>query len=220
MRVLDLYCCQGAATAGYQRAGFNEVHGVDKDPQPRYVGAVFHCADAIEFVRQRLEWIRGNFAFIHASPPCQHDSDCQRIQGRDHPDLIGPTREVLELTGLPYVIENVGGAEVKLKDPVELCGAMFGLRTYRHRYFEAGGGFSFEAPEHPPHLHRTVKMGRPLKPGDFYHAVGNFSNVPYVREDIGVPWMSRDGIRECIPPAYAEYIGRQFMQQLIKKEAS
>lgn len=220
MRVLDLFCCQGAATAGYLRSGFTEAHGVDKDQQPRYFGAAFHCADAISFVLERLAWIRETFAFIHASPPCQHDSDCQRIQGNEHPDLIAPTREALELTGLPYVIENVGGAEAKLRDPVMLCGAMFGLRTYRHRFFEAGGGFSFEAPRHPLHTVPTVKMGRPLKEGDFYHAVGNFSNVPYVRRDMGVPWMTREGIRECIPPAYTECIGRQFMQQLIKKEAS
>lgn len=220
MRVLDLYCCQGAATDGYRRAGFTGAYGVDKAQQPRYIGDQFRRGDAIAFIRNNLEWIRETFAFIHGSPPCQHDSDCQRIQGNEHPDLIGPTREALELTGLPYVIENVGGAETKLKNPVELCGAMFGLHTYRHRYFEAGGGFTFEAPAHPPHLRPTVKMGRPLEEGDFYHAVGNFSGVPYVRRDMDVPWMNRDGIRECIPPAYTEYIGKQFMQQLIKKEAS
>jgi DNA (cytosine-5)-methyltransferase 1 len=28
---------------------------------------------------------------------------------------------------------------------------------------------------------------------------------------MGVPWMNRDGIRECIPPAYSEFIGRAFL---------
>ncbi|WP_315986136.1 SAM-dependent methyltransferase [Streptomyces sp. t39] len=186
--------------------------GVDKDPQPRYPFN-FCQSDAIAFVMENLDFLREHVDLVHASPPCQHDSDCQRIQGREHPDLIGPTRNALEALGLPYVIENVGGAAAKLRDPAELCGAMFGLHTYRHRYFEAGGGFSFAAPGHPPHLQSTVKMGRALKPGDFYHAVGNFSNVAYVREDMGVTWMNRDGIRECIPPAYTEYIGRQFIQQ-------
>mgnify|MGYP001616194455 CR=1 FL=1 len=164
--------------------------------------------DAVEFIRGYGK----AFAFIHASPPCQHDSDCQRIQGLEHPDLIGPTREALESTGRPWVIENVGGAAAKLRNPVELCGAMFGLHTYRHRYFETGGGFTFTAPEHPQHTQLTVKMGRPLKPGDWYHAVGNFSNVPYVREDLGGGWMTRDGIRECIPPAYTRYIGEQLTE--------
>ncbi|CAL9367382.1 SAM-dependent methyltransferase [Streptomyces sp. enrichment culture] len=204
---------------GYRRAGLNPLLGVDKDPQPRYPFN-FYQGDAIAFVLENLRLIRSLFDFVHASPPCQHDTDCQRIQGNDHPDLIGPTREALQLTGLPYVIENVGGAEAKLKDPVELCGAMFGLHTYRHRYFECGGGFSFKAPEHPPHLRKTVKMGRPLKEGDFYHAVGRFSGVDYVRRDLDVPWMSREGIRECIPPAYAEFIGRQVISHLNLKEAA
>lgn len=212
--VLDLYCCQGAAMDGYRRAGLGALLGVDKDPQPRYPFG-FYQGDAIAFVKENLDLIRTLFCFIHASPPCQHDSDCQRIQGNDHPDLIEPTREALELTGLPYVIENVGGAEAKLKNPVELCGAMFGLHTYRHRYFECGGGFSFKAPEHPKHVAKTVKMGRRLGPGDFYHAVGNFTNVDYVRRDMDVPWMNRDGIRECIPPAYTEYIGKRVMAFLM-----
>ncbi|MGW6290255.1 SAM-dependent methyltransferase, partial [Streptomyces sp. NPDC055107] len=27
------------------------------------------------------------------------------------------------------------------------------------------------------------------------------------RRVMGVPWMNRDGIRECIPPAYTQFIG-------------
>jgi DNA (cytosine-5)-methyltransferase 1 len=212
-RVLDLFCCQGAASRGYEQAGMAVVRGVDISPQPRYPYP-FTQADAISYVLDMVLEVD----FVHASPPCQFDSDCQRIQGNEHPDLIGPTREALDLTGLPYVIENVSGAVPKLRDPVMLCGAMFGLRTYRHRYFETGGGFSFRAPEHPEHTARQAKMGRAPRPGEFIQAVGNFSGVSRVREDWGVPWMNRDGIREAIPPAYTEYIGRQFISHL--KEAS
>lgn len=38
-------------------------------------------------------------------PPCQGYSKAQRIRGNDHPQLIEPLRELLEQTGLPYVIE-------------------------------------------------------------------------------------------------------------------
>jgi DNA (cytosine-5)-methyltransferase 1 len=115
------------------------------------------------------------------------------------------------MTGLPYVIENVGGAVPKLRDPVMLCGPMFGLKTYRHRFFEAGGGFSLKAPEHPAHTAPQTKMGRRPKPDEFNQYIGNFSGVEDARQDMGVHWMNRDGIRECIPPAYAEFIGRQAM---------
>lgn len=206
--VLDIFCCQGGATNGYQRAGFR-VTGVDIDPQPRYCGDGFVQADAVAFLCENAEWIRRTFRAVHASPPCQRYSACQRIQGREHPDLIGPTREVLEYVGLPYVIENVENARPELINPVTLCGTMFGLRTYRHRLFEAGGGLVLEQPAHPVHAAPTAKMGRPIGEGEFYHAVGNFSGVSLVREDMGMGWANRDGLREAIPPVYAQWVGER-----------
>ncbi|MGJ5754823.1 DNA (cytosine-5)-methyltransferase 1 [Streptomyces puniciscabiei] len=200
-RLLDLFCCQGGAAKGYADAGF-DVTGVDKERQPRYPYR-FVQADAIAFV---LEHGTG-FDFIHASPPCQHDSDCQRIQGREHPDLIAPTRAALETAGRPWVMENVGGALPKLRGPVMLCGQMFRLENYRHRFFEPGGGFTLDQPGHPAHLVPQAKMGRPVPPGHYGQFVGNFSGVALARRVLGVPWMNRDGIRECIPPAYTHHIG-------------
>ncbi|MFE5193405.1 SAM-dependent methyltransferase [Streptomyces sp. NPDC056601] len=204
-RLLDAFCCQGGAGMGYHQAGF-DVTGVDKDAQPRYPLA-FYQADAIEFIGE----FGAGFDFIHASPPCQHDSDCQRIQSNTHPDLIGPTREALNATGRPWVMENVRGAAAKLHSPVMLCGTMLGLKTYRHRYLETGGGFALTQPEHPAHTVPQAKMGRPVPPGHFGQYVGNFSGVQQARDVLGVAWMNRDGIRECIPPAYAEWIGRTYL---------
>jgi DNA (cytosine-5)-methyltransferase 1 len=209
--LLDTYCCQGGAAAGYDRAGF-AVLGVDVCDQPRYP-FTFIQADAIEFILRYGHL----FAAVTGSPPCQLYSKTHRINRSDYPDLIGPTREAMQQTGRPHVIENVADALPEMLDPVTLCGAMFGLHTYRHRLFETGGGFSFSPPEHPQHTARTVKMGRPLEAGDFYHAVGNFTNVDYVRQDMDVPWMSRDGVRECIPPAYTQYIGTHLMKHLEDK---
>ncbi len=57
-------------------------------------------------------------------------------------------------------------------------------------------------------------MGRPVQPGENYHAVGNFSSVALIRADMQAPWMDRDGLRESIPPAYAEWVGRQLYARL------
>lgn len=205
MRVLDLYSCQGGAGWGYHLAGA-EVTGVDLSLQPRYP-LRFVQADALEYVREH----GSEFDFIHASPPCQLYSSTQRLASREHPDLIGPTRDVLEATGRPWVIENVGGALPELREPFMLCGTMFGIRTYRHRYFETGG-WNLEQPEHPWHKWPQAKMGRPIPPGHFGQFVGNFSGVNYARHVMGVPWMNRDGIRECIPPAYTEWVGNRFTE--------
>ncbi|GGL98241.1 hypothetical protein GCM10010129_47470 [Streptomyces fumigatiscleroticus] len=213
-RLLDAFCCQGGAGMGYQLAGF-DVTGVDLAPQPRYP-FTFVQADAVAFIRDH----GAEFDFIHASPPCQHDSDCQRIQGNTHPDLIGPTRTALESTGQPWVIENVRGALPKLRRPVMLCGPMFGLETYRHRYFEAGGRLQLSQLPHPAHTIPQAKMGRPVPPGHYGQFIGNFSGVPLARRVMGVDWMNRDGIRECIPPAYAEWIGRGFLAALAVREAA
>lgn len=210
--VLDVYCKQGGATAGYQAAGFRVV-GVDLDDQPRYIGDEFWQSDALGFLAVHRDWILSEVAFVHASPPCQFDSDCQRIQDNTHPDLIEPTRAALEDLGLPYVIENVGGAVPKLREPVMLCGAMFGLaRTYRHRYFSTGG-WDLPQPAHPEHAARQVKLGRSARGDEAIQAIGNFAGVGIIRAEWDVPWMNRDGIREAIPPAYAEWIGRQFAEQ-------
>jgi DNA (cytosine-5)-methyltransferase 1 len=197
--VLDAYCCEGGMSAGFVRAGW-QPSGVDLYPQPHYRHP-FTQGDAIEYITKYGHL----FDAIHASPPCQHDSDTQRLQGNDHPDLIGPTREALIATGKPYVIENVRGAEAKLRNPVMLCGAMFGIEQYRHRYFETN--FFLPQPDHPRHVAKQTKMGRAPKPGEYVQCVGNFSGVATGRAQMEMPWASRDGLREAVPPAFAEYVG-------------
>ncbi|WP_328673449.1 SAM-dependent methyltransferase [Streptomyces sp. NBC_00322] len=204
-RLLDAFCCQGGAGKGYSDAGF-DVTGIDIAPQPRYP-FTFVQAEAVAFIREH----GAEFDFIHASPPCQHDSECQRIRGNPHPDLIAPTRAALESTGRPWVIENVRGAVPKLREPVMLCGSMFGLETYRHRYFETGSGCTLTQPAHPGHVTPQAKMGRPVPPGYFGQYIGNFSGVGRARAVMRVPWMNRDGIRECVPPAYSQWIATQFL---------
>jgi len=201
MRVLDLFCGAGGAAMGYYRAGF-EVVGVDIAPQPRFPFE-FHQADALTFPLD-------GFDLIHASPPCQAYTLCQRIQNREHPDLIEVTRERLRATGVPYVIENVDGAP--LIDPMTLCGHMFGLGVYRHRLFETS--FPVDEIAHPVHDKPQVKMGRPPKPGHMMHVVGNFAGVAAARIAMEIPWMTRDELRESIPPAYTEYIANCFMAAL------
>jgi DNA (cytosine-5)-methyltransferase 1 len=205
-QLLDLFCCQGGATKGYQ-SRFH-VTGVDIEPQPRYCGDTFIQTDAISFLYERKEWIKETFDAVHASPPCQRYSACQRIRQNNHPDLIKLTREALEHVGVPYVIENVEDARKELIEPVTLCGTMFGLRTYRHRLFESGNGLELRVPKHPTHCAPNAKMGRPIGEGEFYHAVGNFSGVELVRQDMDMPWANRNGLREAVPPAYTAYISK------------
>jgi DNA (cytosine-5)-methyltransferase 1 len=209
-KLLDLFCGAGGAAVGYHRAGFDVV-GVDNRPQPHYPFE-FVQADALQYAAEHA----CEYAAVHASPPCQAYTLAQRIQGNDHPDLINAIREILWLTaglaGRPYVIENVEGAP--LLRPVLLCGAMFpGLAVYRHRLFEAS--VPLLAPAHPAHTAPLRKMGRPPQAGDFMHVVGNFSGVAAAKRAMGIGWMTRDELRESIPPAYTEHVGRQLLAHLV-----
>ena len=159
MRLLDLYCCQGGAAMGYHMAGF-EVVGVDMCRQPKYPFEMVQ-ADCLEILNILLsggsfrtpglfgnEYHLSDFDAIHASPPCQGYSALKHMARLDDPRhrmLINETRELLEQTGLPYVIENVEGARAVMGNPVTLCGTMFDLNSgvphyailIRHRCFEA-----------------------------------------------------------------------------------
>lgn len=219
--LLDAFACQGAMTSGYQDAGFVVV-SVDIDPKAlaRCVGDFLIRHDAIAFIYKF-----GNlFDAISVSPPCQDYSLTQRIVSNDFPRLIEPTRDALDLVGLPYVIENVEAASqgdnAEMRADLILCGQMFGLHTYRHRAFEFGFWDGAPITGHERHVHRTVKMGRALAEGDFYHAVGNFQQVDYVRRDLNLPWMNRDGLRECSPRQYAQYIGVYLQRHLDALELS
>jgi DNA (cytosine-5)-methyltransferase 1 len=207
MKLLDLYCCGGGAGFGYELAGF-EVTGVDIVEQPRHRGK-FVRADAIDYLLDNFR----DFDAIHASPPCQAHSLASmqfRIKGKEYEDLIACTRSALISTGLPYVIENVPGSP--LFDPIELCGSMFGMRTYRHRLFESN--IKLIAPAHPEHTAKNAKMGRPAKNGEFIQYVGHFPGVKSVQEMTGLHWLGQRELAQSIPPQYTKYIGAQLIDAL------
>lgn len=231
-RLLDLFCGTGGSARGYQDAGFYVV-GVDLVNQSNYCGDEFYHMDVLALEQDRLEgcWHEnstksalpgmhqaclGHFDLIHASPPCQRYSDLahRNGNGHEHPDLIGPTRELLEASGQPYVIENVEGAP--LHDPVMLCGTMFpGLRVLRHRLFEAS--FPIAQPAHPDHplvfTHdkRKAHYGKLDQDTAFVQVTGGGNaTVANKRDAMGIDWMKGSELNEAIPPAYARYVGEQF----------
>lgn len=218
-KLLDLFCCQGGAGMGYHQAGF-EVVGVDIDPQPKYPFKI-HQTDALEYFRNHAN----EFQAWHASPPCQAHTNAQKIQKNYHRDFLPEVRHMFheanryrthhQIPEVPWVIENVPGAP--LVEPYELCGAMFDLGTYRHRQFETN--FILTVPAHPEHVKRTTKMGRKPVDGEMMHIVGNFSGVEKAKEAMGIDWMTRDGLRESIPPAYTKFIGEQILNQRLEMAA-
>lgn len=237
LRILDVYCGAGGASRGYSLAGF-EVYGVDIADQPRYPYP-FHRGDAIGVLRallagERLPFVSmgglrtvqlglNDFDAIAASPPCQRYSITRHTHSIEHPDLVDPTRELLQQTGLPYVMENVVGAP--LIDPILLCGGMFELRAEdtdgtmlrleRHRLFESNRPLS--APAHPTH-DRSVKVGGVYGGGGSRRDSkrrGGYTPLKVVRAALmGIDWMTQDELSQSIPPAYTEFIGDQLYNMI------
>jgi DNA (cytosine-5)-methyltransferase 1 len=205
-RLLDMYCGEGGTGHGFALAGF-EVVGVDIRYQPNYP---FPMAVA-DCVTLPVEYLQ-RFDAVSAGPPCQDYSPLRHLSGKRYPRLIDVTRKLLEASGKPYVIENVVGAWPELRNPVGLCGLMFGLGTYRHRLFETNWRFS--APEHPDHKEPVNRAGRAPTLGHSLSVVGNLSDTATARRVMQMPWASRRGLTQAIPPAYTEYIGKQLREQL------
>jgi len=216
-RLLDLFCCEGGAAKGYADAGF-DVIGVDIAPQPNYPFD-FIQADALEFLREDLRWTRGPryaplaYDAIHASPPCQSYTTMSNRWGSDYPALIPAVRDLLERTGLPYVIENVAGSRSELRNPIRLTGEMFGLRVHRPRLFETNWPLmSFPSPPRQPNP--VAVYGKNDQRRLWTRTDGSelrAANLEEAREAMGMPWASWDGCREAIPPAYTAFIGVQLI---------
>ena len=193
-------------------AGFY-VHGVDIDPQPRYVGDGFTQADAIEILRD--DTFVSTFDVIHASFPCQAFLRGTLAPVRNVPDLVTPGRPLLEASGLPWVMENVMGAPLNRDRSIVLCANTFGLRTYRHRRFEYSRHLDLVAPSHLPHVKRAPNRRRLERwlAGDHASITGDVGT--YVGpEALGIDWMTGNGLSESIPPAYTECVGGQIMAWL------
>lgn len=196
---------------GYHRAGFDVVC-VDNEPHPDNPFELIK-ADALDVL---TDWsFLSRFDLIHASPPCPRYSISANATGRadQHPDLVGPVRDLLRHNGTPYVIENVEGSP--LLEPVLVCGRAMGLpRLRRHRLFESSL-FLYSpgcACDGSPAVSVFGHAGQVIEAGVRSHVP-----IAEVRELMGVPWMTdREDVADAIPPAYTEYLGEQLLDQLAR----
>ncbi len=223
-RLLDLFCGVGGAAMGYHKAGF-DPYGIDNKAQPHYPFP-FLQMDALEAMDRLLRgegltFSNGetlylqDFVAYHASPPCQEYSRTKSLHPHfTYPDLLGQTRELLIDTGKPWVIENVVGAP--FQHWIMLCGAMFGLRTYRHRLFETS--FLMMQPEHPEHIEKVLNRGYNPHWTGFYCVTGGCNApVAIMKQAMGIDWMTRKEFTQAVPPAYTEFIGKQLLLALSGK---
>jgi DNA (cytosine-5)-methyltransferase 1 len=205
-RILDLFCGAGGCSVGYHRAGF-EVVGVDIKPQPNYPFK-FVQGDALGVLGDRADLADEGFTVIHASPPCQAHTGVPNKRA-DHYDVLEETRELLQATGLPWVLENVPGAP--MPDAFLLCGSTFGLPIVRHRLFETSFPVGLV-----PSLCPQRSWDRAVEhPGCYPYAHGSWRDAwrEHVLPTVW-PWMTLEEAGQAIPPAYTRWIGERLREHL------
>jgi len=205
-RLLDLFSGAGGSAVGYHRAGFDVV-GVDLRPMPRYPFEL-HQADALTYPLD-------GFDAVHASPPCQSETDLRHRTGVEYADLLPPTLARLRAQPLPWIVENVESTD-KLPGSLVLCGTEFGLRSgnrylRRHRRFLAsfdlwGAGGCSCAKARIGGVYGTGGGG-PMTRGFKLDRIRS-------AEALGIDWMNREELSQAIPPAYTEHLGHLLLEHL------
>lgn len=212
-RLLDLFCCQGGASAGYRQAGW-DVTGVDIEPQPRYPFA-FVQADALEYLAEHGH----EYDAIHASPPCHDHNALKSLSGTDGTGwLLVASRKAIAATGKPYVLENTPGAP--MAPQVVLCGSMFNLRAgrrllRRHRWFET----SVYVLTPPDACAGRLVGGAYGTGGGGQQTRGYKFTAAEAIEAMGIDWMTTAGRSQALPPAYTEFLGAALLAQLGERAA-
>jgi DNA (cytosine-5)-methyltransferase 1 len=175
---------------GLYQAGFS-VLGVDCCEQPNYPFEFFLCN--VEDLKLDLN----SFSLVWASPPCQAFTAYKRRPRhvKKSPNLIPTTRLLINL---------------------QLCGSSFGLDIRRHRLFETSFpvaplscNHSWQTPRFPQatnrkNLRRTVEIGVWRIP------------LETQRKAMGIDWMSREELSQAVPPAYAKYLAKQCLLNLVQ----
>ena len=224
-KLLDLFCGVGGAAMGYQQAGFDVV-GVDNKPQKHYPFK-FYRGDALRVLANLIDKPSTKWAAIHASPPCQLYSVSRHTHNKTHLDLVGPVRDLIQKTNIPYVIENVPGAQ--LIDPLVLCGTQFNLSAKdidgeelwlkRHRLFESNVLLVSPGSCKCAEMRlKGITCGGVYGGGPQNRSKDNWKGYEVRRGGytpcnevkcslMGIDWVKGIGINQAIPPAYTEYIG-------------
>ena len=202
MRVLDLFCKAGGSAMGLHRVWPNaHIVGVDIEHQPNY---------PFEFIKGDWRCISpAGFDFLWASPVCKRYTQMLNhgLTPREkHPDDIARVRKWFQAFDRPWVIENVAGAP--LLAPGMLCGEMFQLRVIRHRFFETN--FPVQWPKHIKHNPRGAMRSQRDTNAYYYRVYGHETGKAEWGKAMGIDWMRSPELAQAIPPAYSEYIARQW----------
>jgi DNA (cytosine-5)-methyltransferase 1 len=230
LRCLEICAGAGGSAMGYHRAGF-DVTCMDIKPQP-HNPFEFIQGDALVYLLNNWQEIDEEYDLITGGPPCQKYSDLTPDAYKaGHTDMLEHVLAFLRTKNKPYIIENVSGARRHMINPVMLCGSMFGLPIWRHRYFENNLDiFASASPASCNHSFIPILVSGVLSrrtpilvSGRGTREVGGRrrkeNTAEEKRQAMGIDWMTEKEVTLAIPPAYTEWLGKQALSILQAKAA-
>lgn len=202
------------------RAGF-EVVGIDKDDHSKSYPGDFIQGDIHHLPVNPMD-----FDLVWASPPCQAFSSMHQLGDvyREPINLIPVTRDVLK--SHPWtIIENV--PQSPIRRDIVLTGPMVGLyKIKRKRLFELSF-FMLQPPiqnKVPKWVYDNdefliITTNGEYKQDHYWKRAAQGLPVKYTKEQVmdamGITHdMTMYEMGESIPPAYAEYLGREAKRQM------
>lgn len=195
--ILDLFCCSGLAAEGMLSIPGVKVLGVDINHPSYYPGTFLHADTfslSVEFIKR--------FNFVWASPPCQQYSRGSipaRSKGKQYPDLLLPTIELLKVCEIAAIVENV--PEAGLYPDFMLCGSMFGLNITRHRYFQAINWHPVYQKLYCNHTKQSHTIAGSFRGSIHKAAISMGCASTRLRSEL----------KEGVPPIYAKFILQTFL---------
>ena len=151
---------------------------------------------------------------------------------RDHGHEYDAIHARCCMPGRAGVIENVAGARGELRDPVTLCGTMFGLSAIdtdgtrlelrRHRLFEVSfhvWQMDCRHGQHGDAVGGVYGGGRSDRRREIRR--GGYTPAIAVRAALmGIDWMTMHGLSQALPPAYTRYLGAALRERLTREAAA
>lgn len=146
----------------------------------------------------------GRFDLAVLHPPCTRWSDMPGVDPDEHPDLIGPPREIGETIADEWIIENKPKAwsDRRESPSVVLEGRMFGLPIKYERAFETS--FPVDQPARQQRLAET-------ETSPFFYSERSHSwwkGVKGLRGDYGKEHTAKN----ALPMAFVDYLCRAWLE--------
>jgi DNA (cytosine-5)-methyltransferase 1 len=240
---IDLFCGAGGATRGLQLAGFH-VTGVDFKSQRHYVGDVFHQADALAFPLEGYDFIWASppcqkFTALRFMPTAKEHPDLipqtrARLVAAGIPYAIenvegaplGESGNLIMLCGTMFGLQTADGrAELRRHRLFETSFSIPLRPACQHGHIPLGvyGGHVRDrcrktgmGPRVSKGREKTTTIqviGGGIRNGGKARIRETFSTHD-ARQAMGIDWMPMSALSQAIPPAYAEFIGRQALEFL------